>query len=211
LPIESNIPRLHILTDTTVQTRWSHAALARMAWEAGETAVQYRKKDFDYVRDHAEVSEIAHVAKTMNRCLIINDHLQVAIEVGASGVHLGKEDGSLENAMAALGPKRIVGATVHNLAELQALEGLAVSYIGIGPVFGTQSKATGLPDLGLEGLAALCAASPWPVIAIGGIGLAHVSACMDAGAYGVAVLGAFCLSDNPRRVAREMADILEGY
>lgn len=199
--IPLSVPRLHIITDTASQGRFSHLELAQQAWAAGACAVQYRQKNYQPARDLVGLRSLADVARGEGHCLIVNDRMDLAFELGAAGVHLGQGDGDPRAAAALLGPQAIVGATVHNLAELRALAGAPIHYIGVGPVFGTQSKATGLPDLGLEGLAALCAASPWPVIAIGGIGLAHVEAVMAAGAHGVAVISAFCLASNPQDVA----------
>ena len=204
-----HLPRLHVLTDTTIQAQYSHLALAQMAWEAGDVAVQYRHKSFSYSKDLAELQSIAQLAQLQHKCLLINDNVALAFEVKAQGVHLGQGDGSPRLAAECLGTNAIVGATVHSLAELDALAGMPIDYIGVGPVFGTRSKATGLPDLGLDGLAAICEASRWPVIAIGSIGVGDVAQIRAAGAYGVAVISAFCLAENPIHIARTFLDHLE--
>jgi thiamine-phosphate pyrophosphorylase len=102
----------------------------------------------------------------------------------------------------------LVGATVHNQEELEALKGQRIDYIGVGPVFGTSSKDTGLPPLGLDGLARLCQLSDWPVIAIGSIGLEDVGRLKAAGAHGVAVISAFCLAEKPIAVAKAFLEKL---
>lgn len=122
---------------------------------------------------------------------------------------MGVEDGSLAEARELLGPEAIIGATVHNRVELEALQGQAIDYIGVGPVFGTQSKETGLPDLGLEGLQDLCRLSPWPVIGIGGVGMNGITKVKQAGAYGCAIISAFCKAENPKKSAKQMLDILD--
>jgi thiamine-phosphate diphosphorylase len=202
------LPRLHIITDTTLQSRYSHYELAEMAFAAGAVAVQYRNKHYRAERDLDELMRIAALARRSGRVLIVNDNVQLAFQVGAHGVHLGREDAPPEQARALLGPGAIVGATVHDRAELDALKGQSLDYIGVGPVFGTQSKATGLPMLGLAGLRDLCAVSPWPVIAIGGIGPDGIGAVTEAGAYGCAVISAFCKSEDPKNSARQMLEIL---
>lgn len=203
------LPRLHVLTDTTVQSKYSHFAQAQMAWEAGNVAVQYRNKSFIPAIDLHEAKMLTQLAKLQHKCLLINDRVSLAYELQAQGVHLGQGDGSPTHAANLLGKNAIVGATVHNLAELEALKGMPISYIGVGPVFGTRSKTTGLPDLGIEGLAEICAASSWPVIAIGSIQLQDVAAIRAAGAYGVAVISAFCLAQNPISVARSFLEKLD--
>jgi thiamine-phosphate pyrophosphorylase len=200
---------LHIITDTTLQRRWSHFQLAEMAWAAGPCAVQYRNKEWVRDRDWAEVERMAEMARVSGQCLIINDRVDLAFELRTQGVHLGQGDADPRVAATLLGAGVIIGATVHSLTELAALDGAPIHYIGVGPVYGTTSKALALPALGLDGLAGICKASPWPVVAIGGIGVGQVEEVMGAGAYGVAVLGAFCLAAEPVAVAREMIRRME--
>lgn len=198
------LPRLHILTDTRLQQRHSHLALAQMAFAAGAVAVQYRHKDFRADRDLAELQAIADLARAMGRLLLINDDARLACQVGAGGVHLGREDGSVAEARALLGPDAVIGATVHNAAELAALRGQGADYYGIGPVYGTTSKDTGLPPLGLDGLAALVRLADRPVIGIGSIDLARAAQVMAAGAHGIAVISAYCMADDPTAAARAL-------
>jgi thiamine-phosphate pyrophosphorylase len=203
------IPRLHIITDTTVQQRYSHLALAEMAWAAGKCVVQYRNKQFSADQHLAEAQAIADLARETGNWLIVNDNVTLARGLNVQGIHLGQGDCDPRDAAELLGPGVCIGATVHSHTELDALRGAPIHYIGVGPVYGTQSKATGLPNLGLDGLAAICAASPWPVIAIGSIGLAQVDEVMAAGAHGIAVISAFCLSPNPQNVAAAFLAKLE--
>jgi thiamine-phosphate pyrophosphorylase len=177
-----------------------------MAWEAGECAVQYRNKVWNRGRDLREALEISALSEQSGNCLIVNDRIALAFELRARGVHLGKGDGDPAEAADVLGPDTIIGVTVHSMEELKALSHAKIDYIGVGPVFGTRSKEIGLPDLGLDGLAEIAHSSPWPVIGIGGIGPRQVAAVISAGAYGVAVVSAFCHSPDPVRVGR---DILE--
>lgn len=182
-----------------------------MGWEAGDCVVQYRHKAYLPDRDRAELMAIGALAQEMGRRLVVNDRVDLALESGAGGVHLGQGDDDPRAAAALLGPRALIGATVHSMAELVALASAPIHYIGVGPVYGSHSKATGLPDLGLDGLAALAAASPWPVVAIGGIGLAQVPEVLAAGAHGVAVISAFCHAEHPSTVAREfMARLAAG-
>lgn len=195
--------RLHLLTDTALQGRFSHRQLAAYAAEAGADVVQYREKNYRSALHKAELARIAQDLSGSSTRLVINDYLALAVAFGV-GVHVGQSDASPAAAVAALAPETLVGATVHNLEELEALAKVTLGYIGVGPVFGTASKNTGLPPLGLAGLASIAAMSPFPVIAIGGVTAANVNEVIAAGAYGVAVLGAFCLADNPRAAAEEL-------
>ncbi len=198
----------HFITDTTIQDRFGHYYLGMQAYAGGASAVQYRNKNFDRSKDLKQLESLAFSARKMGRHLIINDDMELALEVGASGVHLGIEDGSPKKARELLGPDAVIGATVHNFDELAALMGLNIDYIGVGPVYGTQSKETGLPDLGLENLRAICEASPFPVIGIGGINPENILPVFEAGANGVAILSAFCKAPDPRQFVKDILKIL---
>lgn len=179
-----------------------------MAFAGGAQFVQYRKKDFDRRKDLQNLHRLADLAGSIGRTLIINDDISLALEVGAQGVHLGKEDGSPQKARLLLGPDAVIGATVHSLEELDAIREMPVDYIGVGPVFGTRSKNTSLPDLGLQHLVTICAASPFPVVGIGSIDANNVHQVIQAGAHGVAVLSAFCLAPDPEKFVQDFLHIL---
>lgn len=198
---------LHLITDTTVQDKYSHFHLAAMAFAGGARFVQYRNKGFDRSNDLAPLANLAMMARMMGRILIINDDVDLALEVGAQGVHLGIEDGSPQKARELMGPQAIIGATVHNFNELEALEGMHIDYIGVGPVYGTRSKSTGLPDLGLDNLRAICQASTFPVIGIGGITAQNALPVLEAGAQGVAILSAFCKAPEPKQFVKDILQI----
>lgn len=199
---------LHLITDTTVQEKYSHSHLAVMAFAGGAQVVQYRNKSFDRRKDLEPLANLAMTARMMDRILIINDDVDLALEVGAQGVHLGIEDGSPQKARKLMGPKAVIGATVHNFKELDALQGMHIDYIGVGPVYGTRSKSTGLPDLGLDNLRAICQASTFPVIGIGGITAQNALPVLEAGAKGVAILSAFCKAPEPKRFVKDLLQIL---
>ena len=199
---------LHIITNTVIQSRYSHYELARMAFAGGADVVQYRNKSYNRARDQEELKAIVTLPRKLDQYLIINDLPALAAQVGADGVHVGLEDPEAEDARNLLGEKAIVGATVHFTNELEALQGSKIDYIGVGPVFGTKSKDLKLPALGLDGLAKICAVSNFPVIAIGSINRKNAASVLQAGAFGVAILSDFCLADNPEQVARDFKDIL---
>lgn len=199
---------IHVLTDTVLQSRYSHLELARLAFAGGADVVQYRNKALQPGQIPAELREMALLSRMPHQKLVVNDNPALAAVVAADGVHLGREDASPDQARALLGIQAIIGATVHSIAELEALAGQPIDYIGVGPVFGTSSKNTGLPPLGLEGLAEICRRSPWPVIAIGSITRANAKSVIEAGAAGVAVLSDICCAENPQEAVEELRHIL---
>lgn len=204
------IGRIHILTDTTLQQRHSHVELARMALQAGIPTVQYRRKDFVRAHHLAEVVEIAQLARQYRAQLIINDYPDIAVEVGATGVHLGETDAPLEQVFHQLPPFVVVGATVHTLERYAAIKHLPLAYVGVGPVFETQTKDPGYPPLGVEGLRTFVEAIAHPVVAIGGITVERARQLFEAipKLHGIAVVSAFCAADDPITVARALMALL---
>lgn len=207
--MKPKLPRLHILTDRVVQDRYAHFDLASAAWRAGNIAVQYRNKSYQPEIDFEELKRMGELAQKMNRILIVNDRVDLAGACGAAGVHLGQEDTAVSNARELLGLDALIGATVHSFAEQDDLRGSAADYVGIGPVFGTRSKALGLPPLGLDGLAKLVEKSTVPVIAIGNIQLEDIAAVMRTGVYGIAVISAYCMADDLETRAKLLLEAVE--
>lgn len=195
------IGRLHILTDTVLQHRYSHYQLAEMAIAGGADAIQYRNKLELTASDFAELQAIRLLTRTHGVTFIINDSIDAAIACNADGCHVGATDTDpITTRMRLLAGgilEPIVGVTIHTLDELHALPSTGIDYIGSGPVFGTSSKKTGLPPLGLEKLSEICKLSSFPVIAIGNIKPENIQATLATGARGIAVLGAVCLAENP--------------
>jgi len=205
------VPRLQLITDVVLQQRYDHAALARFARTAGAPALQLRHKGHGR-EGHAQAVAAALAGSATT--LIINDDAALATMLGASA-HVGQGDTPPLEARRLLGPDALLGATVHDRAELEALIALGqpdtIDYIGVGPVYGTTSKRWSgdqLPPLGLDGLAALCNFSPWPVIAIGSITQSRLDDVLAAGAYGVAVLSDWVLADAPEHAARAWTEAL---
>jgi thiamine-phosphate pyrophosphorylase len=125
----------------------------------------------------AAVDDIVRVARMARRVctqagayLIVNDRIDIALAVGADGVHLGQTDVPLEVACALVGTKLAIGVSTHNLDQVQRAVQLAPAYIAYGPVFATATKQNPDPVQGITALrAAVRAAGDVPVVAIGGI------------------------------------------
>ncbi len=189
--------RLHVLTDEVLQSRWSHLDLARLAADGGADVVQYRDKRSLPADQRVLVARALRRALPVGVQLVVNDHAEVALAVGADGVHLGRDDLSPDRARRLLGPRFLIGGTANSLEEARRSFALNLDYLGVGPVFGTRSKAQAPPALGLEALGRIAGESPLPVIAIGGITPENLEAVLEAGAWGVAVLSGVTCSDEP--------------
>jgi thiamine-phosphate pyrophosphorylase len=156
---------------------------ARLAVEGGATVVQLRLKGASTEEVVAAGAPFGELGATF----VVNDDVQAAIALGADGVHLGREDAGAEAATSA---GLMLGTSAASVEEAKAGAGLGAAYIGAGPVWETPTKPDADPPIGLEGLAEICEAVSVPVIAIGGIDAGNASDCIDAGAFGVAVVRA---------------------
>ena len=204
------VPRLHVVTDETIQSRHSHAALAERALGGGADCVQFREKRPWGTAELVRVAgSVVAACEAAGAVAIVNDRVDVAIAAGATAVHLGRDDLPVEVARRVLGGGRLIGGTANSLAEAARVWETDVDYLGVGPVFGTASKANPAPPLGLAVFARIAAACPKPVIAIGGIGAERIGAVMAAGAHGVAVLSAVVAAEDPERAARRCRQALD--
>lgn len=185
-----------------MQTRFSHAELARLAIAGGADTIQIRDKRFSYDDLVAATREVLDVCRRAGVPLIVNDSVDAAAETGADGVHLGRHDTPIADARAALGPAAIIGGTAGSLEEAVAVANEGADYVGLGHIFPTGSKEKAGPPLGLEALRAVVEAIRAPVIAIGGITAENARGAAAAGAWGVAVIGAVCGSEAPDIAAR---------
>jgi thiamine-phosphate pyrophosphorylase len=199
-----HIGRLHVLTDFYLQQRFTHAELARMAIEGGADTIQFRQKRSPIRARLHDAFEVASICHNWGVPLIIDDSLDIALAVGAQGVHLGRSDLPVSVARQILGQKFLIGATASNIPEARKAVQSGADYIGFGPVHGTLSKGKSLTGLGLEALREVCAAVDIPVIAIGGVNPARIGPILCNGAHGVAVLGSVNLSQDPVDASRRL-------
>ena len=204
-----SIPRLHVITDETLQSQYSHVELARICVDAGADGIQYReKREKSYIEHVQSVTVMLQICDEANAQLIVNDFVNVAKQANVSAVHLGRTDVSIPTARAMLPDDTMIGGTANSLDEALLVSELDVDYLGVGPVFGTSSKSSPAPTLGISTLREICDRVNKPVIAIGNIQLHSVGAVLDAGAHGVAVLSAICCAQDIAQATSDFCDIL---
>lgn len=197
---------LYLVTDPRLGGDRSVAGIVREAVAGGVTMVQLRDPDAS-TRALIETGRaLAEALAGKNVPLIVNDRVDVALAIGAAGVHLGASDMDAAIARRLLGPERIIGLSVGTPAEFaHEREHLdCVDYLGVGPVYATGTKADAGAAIGPEGLAAVASTTKLPIVAIGGIDADNAAACIRAGADGVAVVSAIIAAADPRRAAERL-------
>jgi len=180
------LPRVYPLTDVQL-SGLSHGEQVRLLSLGGATLIQLREKQMPALQFY----EQARAAVTSGVQLIINDRADVALAVGARGVHLGQDDMPPEAARRLLGDEAIIGYSTHSVEQAKKAVTLPIDYIAIGPIFTTSTKTNASPTLGLEGLRAVRAAvGNAQLVAIGGISHSNAREVIEAGADSVAVISA---------------------
>lgn len=184
------LSKLYPITDVRV-SGLSHAEQVARLSAGGATLVQLREKHLSPREFYLEAQEALRVARERGVRLIINDRVDIAIALGADGVHLGQDDLAPEAARSLLGEDAIIGFSTHNLEQAREAARLPVDYIAIGPIFHTSSKDNPDPIVGVDELRRVSLAiGPIPLVAIGGITRRNARAALSAGANSVA-----CISD----------------
>jgi len=192
------ISRLHYITTSAQE--------AELACRGGVRWVQLRVKNLPAAEWRQRALDAQAICRHYGATFIINDNPALALEIGADGVHLGKQDMPPAAARALLGPGFIIGGTANTFADIEGLVAAGVEYIGLGPFRFTTTKEKLSPILGLAGYAdvlAQCRAAgvTTPIVGIGGVALADVAALLATGLHGVAVSGAIGGAADPAAAA----------
>ena len=200
------LPKIYPITDTEL-SGLSHAEQVARLIDGGATLIQLRDKRAA-PRDFLRQAEAAlNVAKRNQVQLIINDRVDVALAVGADGVHIGQSDLPPAAARKLLKPGSIIGFSTHNLIQLEIAAVSPVDYVAFGPVFGTFTKSDHEPIAGLEKLkSARRAVGHFPLVAIGGINPENAVRVFQAGASSIALIAA--LVSDPTKISANMKRLL---
>ena len=192
-----NIGVLHVITDTTLQSQFTHAELAELAIAGGADTLQFRQKEGTTRQLIAAAQSMQTVCEQHKVPLIVNDRADIALAVGAAGAHFGQDDMPVSIGRQILSTNAIIGASARTEEKILAAISEGADYIGFGPIYGTTSKPDAEMAKGLDRLRRMCDIAACPVIAIGGIGAQTAADVIRAGAHGIAVISAVCAHPEP--------------
>jgi len=176
------------------------------AVKGGVTMVQIREKDCSTLDFVNYAINFHKFLKPLGIPMIINDRLDVALASDAEGLHIGQNDMPYSITRKLLGPDKIIGLSVENMDEVKYANKLDVDYIGISPVFLTDTKTDTAAPFGIEGIKKVSALTLHPAVAIGGIHDFNVRQVISAGADGVAVVSEIIASKNPYMAAKSLKE-----
>lgn len=201
--------RLQLVTDRSLARGRSLVEIVREAVAGGVTSVQLREKECSTREFLHEAGLLAEVLKSLGVPLIINDRVDIALAIGADGVHLGQHDLPIRYARQLGPPEWIIGISAESVEDAIRAEQEGADYIGISPVFSTSTKPDTSVPLGLEGVRQIRSAVQIPLVAIGGIHGGNAQEVLYAGADGLAVVSAIVAADSPRAAAAALRHELD--
>lgn len=205
-----NIGVLHVITDTTLQSRFTHAELAELTIAGGADTLQFRQKEGTTRQLIAEAKNMQAICEQHKVPLIVNDRADIALAAGAAGAHFGQDDMPVSIGRQILPTNAIIGASARTEDKIFAAISEGADYIGFGPIYGTTSKPDAETAKGLDRLRRMCDIAACPVIAIGGIGVQMAADVIRAGAHGIAVISAVCAHAKPTIATQELLNEILG-
>jgi len=201
------LPKIYPITDTNL-SGISHLEQVKALLAGGARVIQVRDKDMSSRELLGVIEDCKRIIREHNAKLIVNDRVDIAMALGADGVHLGQDDLPPVEARKLLSANAIIGFSTHSVE--QALEAIKfpVDYIAAGPIFRTLSKTDAEPAIGLTGLKTIRQAiGSFPLVGIGGIDLDNCRDVLSAGADSVAMISA--LISQPSKITTQMRKALE--
>lgn len=201
--------KLYAITDRLLCKPRSLYDVIHNLLDVGVTAFQLREKDLGNSDFFNLAVPIAELCESYSARLFVNSRVEVALQLGATGVHFPANTPLIEQIKTESGKSLLIGCSIHGLSEAQAREKNGADFVTYSPIFSTASKPQYGPAIGLENLEVLASAMGIPVFALGGISPDRVSECIEAGAYGVAVMSGLMLPGTGINRAQEYLKELE--
>ena len=212
MAIETQKLALYLVTDPDLCAKFGLIETVKAAVAGGVSIVQLRDKNASTAQMIQYAKVLQPILAAQNVPLIINDDVEAAIACGADGIHVGQDDLDVVHVRHKVGRDKIVGLSVETAEAALIVDAEIVDYIGISPIFATQTKSDHKPPVGFDGLTDIVACSPVPSVAIGGLNANHCKRVFAAGAAGIAVVSAICGKDDPFRataVIRQQIDFVK--
>ena len=180
----------------------------QQAVDGGATFVQLREKDASRDEIIRLANELLPICRKAGIPFVIDDEVEIALEVGADGVHVGQDDMACERARAMLGPEAIVGVSAQTIEQALTAQAAGADYLGVGAIIPTPTKPDAV-DVTFDELRAICDAVDIPVVGIGGLNKNTVSKLKGSGVDGAAVVSAIFAADDCGFAARELRTLME--
>ena len=201
--------KLYFICGTTTCLGKDLYTVVEDALKGGITLFQFREKGEGALEGSEKIElaiKLQDLCKKYNVPFIVNDDIELALEIDADGVHVGQDDLGVDE-IRKLMPNKVIGLSIGNEEEFKQSKVEYVDYVGVGPVYVTQSKDDAGGAIGHEGLELMRRFLPqMPLVAIGGIQTQHIKDVMKTNVDGVSIISAISYSDNIEKTVREMIE-----
>lgn len=181
------------------------------ALDGGITIFQYREKGDGALTGeerYAFAKQLQSLCKEYNVPFIVNDDVELALELDADGVHVGQDDEGIKTVREKMGDK-IIGVSAHTIEEARFAIENGADYLGVGPIFPTNTKKDAKAVQGTEGLRFFRESGiEIPIVGIGGITIENAASVVEAGADGVSIISAISLADSPYNSTKKLAELV---
>ncbi len=201
----------YVITQNISSSRLSQVELAHSALKGGATVIQLREKEASSEVLLKTARELKELTARFDVPLIINDHVQIALEIDAAGVHVGDEDISVKEARTLLGEKKIIGASCTDVRSALVAWDAGADYLGVGPIYQTGTKRCKVAPIGPSGLFEIKKRVGVPIIAIGGINESNLKEVLLSGADGVAVISAISEAPDVDMAVARIAKLIKEF
>ena len=193
--------KLYVITESAISKSRDNEFIVKEAIKGGAGVIQLREKEWDKDQIKEEAVKLLKICRENNVLFIVNDYIDIALEIGADGVHLGQDDMSIEEAREICGDKLIIGLSTHSVEQAIDADQEDVDYITIGPIYETRAKDY---TVGVEIIKPVVDNVLKPVIAIGGINKDNVDEVLGQGVKSVAIISAVVSADDIRKATSEL-------
>lgn len=199
---------LYAVTDRAWLRDRTLSDCVRQAVQGGATFVQLREKDAPEDEIAALGEELVALCRETGVPFVVDDEVDIALAIGADGVHVGQDDMACAQAREKLGPDAIVGVSAQTVEQALAAQAAGADYLGVGALIPTPTKLDAA-DVTFDELRAICEAVDIPVVGIGGLNVATIPQLTGSKADGAAVVSAIFAADDCERAARELREVCE--
>ncbi|MBQ9028119.1 MAG: thiamine phosphate synthase [Lachnospiraceae bacterium] len=199
---------LYAITDRSWLNGRTLYSQVEEALEGGATFLQLREKNLDDGHFLEEARELQALCRRYGVPFIVNDNVDVALAMGADGIHVGQSDMEAGDVRKLLGPDKILGVSAQTVEQALLAEQRGADYLGVGAVFPTGSKDDA-DDVSRETLKAICSAVSIPVVAIGGISQNNVMQLKGSGICGIAVISAIFAQKDIKAAAMKLRELTQ--
>jgi thiamine-phosphate pyrophosphorylase len=203
--------KLYVITESAISKGKSNEEVVKEAIKGGSEMIQLREKNWDKEQVKEEAIKLLKICKENKVLFILNDYVDIALDIGADGVHLGQSDMSIKAARKISNKKNknlIIGLSTHSIERAINADKEDVDYITIGPIFKTRAKDY---TVGTEIIDKVVNSVKKPVIAIGGININKIDEVLEKGAKSIAVISAVVSADNIEEEARKLVQKIKSF